>query len=106
MTAGTALLIIFALAFLIESSVEYIFGTPMDKIPKLTPYKWLLMYASMAAGVGMTFYYKVDMLSMIGDLAKEPLQATPVGFALSGLVIGRGANFVHQFVSNYLPVKK
>jgi hypothetical protein len=93
------LIIIFVLAFLVESFVEYVFGTPMDKIPKLTPYKWLLMYLALAAGVGLAFYYRLDMISLLPG--EYPI--TPVGIILSGLILGRGAVFTHQFVSQFFP---
>lgn len=89
---------IFALAFLAESLVEYLFGTLADKITVLTPYRWTLMYISAAVGVGLAFHYQFDLISLIlGNVL------TWVGMLLTGLVIGRGANFVHQFVSEYLP---
>jgi len=89
-----------ALAFLAESLVEYIFGTLMDKFEILKSYKWTLMYVALAAGVGLSFFYNLDLISLITDEA-----ATVVGMILTGLIVGRGANFVHQFVSEYLPQK-
>lgn len=86
-----------ALAFLAESMVEYVFGQVVDHIPALSQFRWALMYVALAAGVGLAFYYQVDVLALIQD---EP--STPVGFAMSGLVIGRGANFFHDFISRYI----
>lgn len=93
------LVVIFVLAFLVESFTEYVFGTPMDKVPKLKPYKWALMYLALAAGIGLTFYYRLDLISMLPG--EVPI--TPVGILLTGLVIGRGAVFAHQFVSQFFP---
>jgi hypothetical protein len=89
---------IFALAFLAESLTEYLFGTLADKVTALTPYRWTLMYISAAVGVGLAFHYQFDVISLILSST-----ITWVGILLTGLVIGRGANFVHQFVSEYLP---
>lgn len=109
-----ALAVAFALAFIAESGTEYIFGTPMSKIEKLAPYTWALMYVGLAAGVGMAWYYQLDLIALIQQFAGEQtgalaadqvVSATPLGVILSGLVVGRGANFLHQFVSQYLPVK-
>ncbi len=86
-----------ALAFLAESMVEYIFGQAVDHIPALGKLRWALMYVALGAGVGLAFFYQVDLLALIQD---EP--STAVGFAMSGLVIGRGANFVHDFISRYI----
>lgn len=101
----------FLLSFLIESGTEYIFGTPMNKISKLAPYTWLLMYVSMGAGIGLCFYYQLDMIALLptwlAELTKEPAAytPTPVGFILSGLAIGRGSNYLHQVMSKFFPVK-
>lgn len=86
-----------ALAFLCESMVEYLFGQIVEHVPKLKPSSWLLMYVAAVAGVGLAFYYQLDLLALIGENA-----ASPVGFLLSGLVVGRGANYLHEFVSKYI----
>lgn len=91
------MLLALALAFLTESMVEYLFGQLADHIEKLTPFKWALMYIAALAGVGLAFYYRLDLLALIGNL-----EASPVGFLLSGLIIGRGANYLHDFVTRYI----
>lgn len=88
----------FALAFLSESLVEYLFGSFCDHFPALEKIKWLAMYISAAVGVGVAFWYHLDLLALIVEDG-----STWVGILLSGLVIGRGANFLHQFVSQYMP---
>jgi hypothetical protein len=100
------------LAFLVESFIEYLFGTPMDKIPKLQPYKWVLMYFALGAGAGLTFYYKLDLVAILpvwlAELLNKPLpnyEPTTVGILLSGLSVGRGSNFLHQLMSKFFPVK-
>ena len=91
---------VLAIAFLIETLTEYIFGTPMDKIPKLAPYKWLLMYIAAIWGVGMCLFYKLDLISLIIQQ-----DATVVGIVLTGLAVGRGSNYLHQFISKFFPGK-
>lgn len=71
----------------------------MEKIPKLKPFKWILMYLALAAGVGLTFYYRLDLISMLPG----SVPVTAVGIILTGLIIGRGAVFTHQFVSQFFP---
>lgn len=101
----------FLLSFLIESSVEYIFGTPMAKIEKLKPFTWLLMYVAMAAGVGLSFFYQLDLVALLpvwlDSLAEGAgsYAPTPVGYVLTGLAIGRGSNYLHQVMSKFFPVK-
>ena len=90
----------FALAFFTEGLVEYIFGTPMDKIPKLAPFKWLLMYVAAIVGVGLTIHYKLDLMALI--LKSDP---DMVGIVITGLTIGHGSNFLHQFISKFFPGK-
>jgi len=87
-----------ALAFLAESMVEYIFGVAADHIPAVTPFRWLLMYIALAVGILMAYWYQVDLITLITG---SP--ATDLGIILSGLGIGRGANYIHDFVSKYIP---
>lgn len=98
--------IIFAITFLVEALVEYVFGTPFDKFPKLTPHKWLLMYVSLIVGVGVSYYYQFDMIYLLAKFLEVNLNMTWLGILFSGLVIGRGSNFLHQFVSKFFPVKE
>ena len=91
------MLLALALAFLTESMVEYLFGQAVDHFEALSKWRWALMYVAALAGVGLAFYYKLDLLALIGQL--EP---SPVGYLLSGLIIGRGANYLHDFVSRYI----
>jgi len=96
------LAITFALAFLAESLVEYIFGTLFDKLPALAPYKWTLMYVALVVGVGMAFFYGLDLIALISQEAGGQVGASWLGILLTGLVVGRGSNFLHEFVSKYL----
>jgi len=102
------LAVIFALAYLAESLTEYLFGIPFDKIPRLTPYKWLLMYLSAGVGVAMAIFYKLDLIALLSNVISEavgvpsPIQVSVFGFILTGLGIGRGANCLHDFVSKFL----
>lgn len=86
-----------ALAFMAESGVEYILGTPFDKFPKLAAFKWALMYVALAVGIALAFSYRLDLISLI--LGQPP---SVQGILLSGVAIGRGANFVHDFITRYI----
>lgn len=97
--------IIFAVTFLVEALVEYVLGTPFDKLPMLTPYKWLLMYVSLGVGVGVSFYYGFDLIYLLAKTLGVEFTTTWLGILFSGLVIGRGSNFLHQFVSKFFPQK-
>jgi len=79
-----------------EGTVEYILGTLFDKIKKLKPAKWLLMYVSLGLGIFLAFYYSLDLVVFFGQ------PATPVGTVLTGIVMGRGANFVNDAWQKYI----
>ncbi len=98
----------FALAFLTESLVEYLFGAVADHVPAVNPYRWLLMYIAAGVGVGLALFYQLDLIAVIAQSAGVALDLsapTKVGMVLSGLAIGRGANYLNQFVSTYLKPK-
>ena len=102
------LAVAFALAFLTESLVEYLFGTLFDKVAKLTPLKWALMYVAAGVGVALALYWQIDLIAVIanGVASMAGVEASwkvsVVGEILSGLAIGRGANFLHDFISKAL----
>ena len=100
------MLVIFFLSFVTESTVEYVLGTPLDKVEKLKPWKWVLMYVSAAGGVGLAWYFQTDLIYLLSEVAEAGIDKSPVGYVLTGLMIGRGANFLHQTVSNYFPGKR
>ena len=77
-----------------EGGVEYLASPFFDKIAKLTPYKWLLMYASAAVGVGLAFHYKMDFIALAGQLPYSP-----VGVVATGVFLGRGASYIHSIFS-------
>ena len=89
------------LATLVEGFVEYVFGTAFDKVPKLAAHKWLLMYVSLLAGVLLAFFYSIDLVALIANNAGGSLAVSWVGILLSGLIIGRGANYINDFVSRW-----
>jgi hypothetical protein len=93
--------VIFLLAFLIESLVEAVLGTPFDKIPALTPYKWVLMYAALIVGVVGAHVYQFDLLALLSVYLGAPIQNTFFGVTISGLAIGRGSNYLHDLVQKW-----
>jgi len=98
----------FALAFLTESLVEYLFGAIADHVPAVDPLRWLLMYIAAVAGVALALFYHLDLIAIIAanaGVALDLAAPTPVGMVLSGLAIGRGANYLNQFVATYLRPK-
>lgn len=97
-----AIALTLVLAFVTESMIEYLFGQAAERIPVLKPYSWLLMYLAAIVGVGLALYYQIDLVSILANQAGYSLAMSPVGMVISGLVIGRGANFASDFLARYL----
>lgn len=78
---------IIALAVIVESLVKY----ATYKLPKGFVPPWLKVYAGMAIGVVLCILYSADLMPILG------LPAVPaVGTVVTGLLIGRGANVIHD----------
>jgi len=94
---------IFIVAFLVEAMVEYLFGTPFDKIEALKPYKWMLMYLAFIIAAALSVFYKIDLFYLIAEYAEIDwptlTRLSWPGYLFSGFVIGRGSNFVHQLIA-------
>ena len=95
-------LLALALAFITESMTEYIFAVWFDLAAKRWPVLVEiapLRYVAMLVGVGLAFAYQLDLLyAAFGVVAGAPY----VGILITGLAIGRGANWLHDFASRYL----
>lgn len=78
---------IFILATLVEGFTEFAFG----KVEKLKPY---IMYIALVLGVGASIAYKVDILAHF-DLHTNQY----VAYVISGLIIGRGSNYLNDIIS-------
>ena len=100
---GVQAALAFGLAFLVESTTEYIFGTPFDKFPKVKQFKWVLMYLSAGIGVFVCFHYRLDLVALLQQIAGDVVAPTSVGIVFTGIAVGRGANYVHQFMTQYFP---
>lgn len=103
--------IAFLLAFFVETMIEYILGTPIDNIKQLQflrEYKWVLRYVAAGVGVYFAFYWKIDLVSItasvISDLVDADIlwEVSNAGIVVSGLAIGRGSNYLHEFLSKHL----
>ena len=93
--------VILLLAFLVESLTEYLFGAACEHIPALKPFSWCLMYVAAAVGVGGAFVYGFDLLVLAGQFFEQPIQSNPFGVAITGLAIGRGANYIHDIFKRF-----
>ena len=91
-----------ALAFICESMVEYLFASWIAQLP--AKWKWVdelepLKYISLLVGVALAASYGLDIIyEVFGATASWP----QVGVIVTGLTIGRGSNYCHDFWSRYL----
>ena len=86
------LLTLVVLASFVEGTVEYIF----------VDMKWAdswRKYIALAVGVGTACVFSVNMFGMLlgGVAAVEGTVGWWVGTVFTGIVIGRGSNFAHDF---------
>jgi hypothetical protein len=94
-----SLIIIFVLAFLVETLVEFLIGTPMEKFPALKPYKWMTMFVAIAVGIMGAFVYQFDVIYLIaGYLGVLTIPISPFGLIITGIAIGKGSNYIHDLV--------
>lgn len=95
-------LVALALAFMAESMTEYVFASWIDLLAKKHPAikeAQPLKYVALIVGLVFAFSYSLDLIAaMLGAVANPPW----VGIVLTGLAIGRGANYVHDFAKQYL----
>jgi hypothetical protein len=88
----TQLTLFFILATLVEGIVEY----AGDRIP--TAYK---QYAAALTAIALCVAYNADLLALIGLTTPHPY----VGAIMTGIVLGRGSNYLHDFTSRFAPLK-
>lgn len=72
-----------------EGAVEYLVGPLFEKFAP--NFKWMQMYISAAAGIGLAFGYGLDLPALWFGV-----QESIVGIVITGIVMGRGANAVHD----------
>jgi len=76
------------LATFVEGFVEYLFAN----VETAKPY---LMYIALALGVALSVAYQIDIPSTLGLTTNYGW----VNWVFSGLIIGRGSNYVNDVVS-------
>ena len=76
-------------AVFIEGLVEYLFKEFVNGK--------LVKYVALAIGIVFAIVYRLDLMVMFGFKAFSPY----VGYIVTGLIIGRGSNYVNDFVSRW-----
>jgi len=77
-------------ALIVERLTEWVFGTLFDRVERLKPYRWALMYCAAALGIVAAFSYSLDLFALAGQ------PASVFGKVLTGVAIGGGANLIHD----------
>ena len=80
---------IMLLAVLAEGFVEYIFGELL--------HERVMLVVSLAVGVVLALLYQVDILLLVKLEAMHPV----VGQVLTGFIISRGSNYVHDLSKRF-----
>ena len=76
-------------AVFIEGFIEY-------TLKKWASGEWV-KFVALALGIGFAMVYKLDLLAMFGFEAISPY----VGYIVTGIIIGRGSNYVNDFMSRF-----
>jgi len=99
----TAVAVFVFFAFLVESTTEYIFSPWVD----LAKAKWPvveqlepLKFIALIVGVLVSFGFELDLI--VVAFPDVTPQAPWFGLLLTGLLIGRGGNFVHDTWKTYI----
>lgn len=91
MDSVNIIIFIFALAVLVEGSVEYFFAKWVKII-------WLLPWIALVFSVTLCILYDVDIFRLLLGI-RSPVMY--VGAVITGIVISRGANYLNDFVSSF-----
>lgn len=87
---------VLALAFLAESLTEYLFAGPLGSLRLPSS---LLRYVAVGVGVLLAWAYDLDITRDLLELTPRP---SILGVVLTGIILGRGASYVHGFYGSYL----
>ena len=90
MESVTPLAAVLALALLCESLTEYLFA---DLLSVLNIGRKYLRHVSALVGISLCLIYGLDAISPLLQMSPK---LSPLGQVLSGLALGRGANYVHD----------
>jgi|SRR5689334_2952687 len=87
---------ILMLAVLCEALVEYA-GTPI-------PQRWK-PYAAALVGVIVALLYGVDVFALVASQFGQSARIPYVGEVLSGILLGRGSNYINDLISRLQMVR-
>lgn len=84
------------LAVFCEGTITFFYSEIVRQWGEMTPLEFFreysARYVALALGLGLAFGFEVDVPAVLGLVAVAPW----IGIAVTGVVIGRGANYVHD----------
>ena len=92
---------ILILAALVEALMEHLIAPLADTVTPPDQEHWRelgMRYLAALVAIALCFTYRADLFAILGIQSPWPW----VGYLLTGLVIGRGANWVHDFAGRWL----
>ncbi len=98
-----ALTIVFVAALAVEGiweALKHPFGDAIDWLDDNTPLYWDKL-GTLVLGVLVAVFAQIDLLALVGI----ELEIAVVGMILTGALIGRGSNFVHDLIDSIQAVK-
>lgn len=99
--------VILGLAYLIETLVEATVGEALNHIPAAAQYKWLLRYVAVAVGIAGALVYQFDLIHLLARVSEvSTIPVTVYGMVITGIAIGQGAAYLHQYISVYFPASR
>lgn len=105
--AAAILLVAGVFSFLIESTVEFLFGVVIDLWSSLDWLRKILPLIPLPLAIGAMFVYHIDLISTLVNLLPEQTwSVTPLGTIATGIMVGRGAVYLHQILNTYFPKKE
>jgi ABC-type uncharacterized transport system permease subunit len=84
------------LAFSVEFAVEAYLAWALDHL-NVERFRWLLRYVGLGISEGLAFFYALDIVALL--MGNEP---TIPGIAITGAIIGGGADAVHTIFRKYI----
>jgi len=96
------LAVVLFIAFLVETLVEFLLAPLFEKVPKLTPFKWVTMYVAIAVAMFAAFLYRLDLVFMLAQfLGVAEIPQTTYGIVITGIAIGKGSNYLHDLITKF-----
>ncbi len=86
------------LAVLLEGTLAFLVGPSNEHTG---PRNWV-KYVALLAGVLLSIGYKIDLPSSVGLTTTLPI----LNYIISGIVIGRGSNYVNDIITSFSKPKK